>query len=280
METDKIYLGDAYDLIKQIPDKSVDLIVTDPPYELSSKGAGCFGNKERNYHAEYGSLSFKESQKQAKEESKQSYREDRSMIAIRKEISNISYGFDYSIMDDFVRVCRIPNIYVWCSRSQLSHILDFFEGMGLSTDVLEWHKTNPIPTCGSSYLHDTELCVFARANGVFFGGSFKTKYHFFVSKTNQADKADFEHPTIKPLPFIRNMIENSSERGGLILDPFAGSGTACEAAKELGRHYIGFEINPKWHKIAADRLNGITANGQTSLLDTDFGLLAGEAKKP
>ena len=71
------------------------------------------------------------------------------------------------------------------------------------------------------------------------------------------------------------MVENSSERGGLVLDPFAGSGTTCMAAKELGRDYIGFEINPKWHKIAVDRLNGITANGQTSIF-TDFNELEKE----
>ena len=46
--------------------------------------------------------------------------------------------------------------------------------------------------------------------------------------------------------------------GGLILDPFAGSGTTCAVAKRLGYGYLGFEINPKWHKVACDRLNGIT----------------------
>ena len=47
-------------------------------------------------------------------------------------------------------------------------------------------------------------------------------------------------------------------RGGLILDPFVGSGTTCVVAKRLGYDYLGFEINPKWHAVAIDRLNGIT----------------------
>lgn len=46
--------------------------------------------------------------------------------------------------------------------------------------------------------------------------------------------------------------------GGLIFDPFVGSGTTCVAAKELGLKYIGFEINPKYYEIAKDRLNGVT----------------------
>jgi len=63
--------------------------------------------------------------------------------------------------------------------------------------------------------------------------------------------------------------------GGVILDTFTGSGTTCVAAKELDRKYIGMEIDPEYHKIAVNRLNGITANGQTSIF-TDFDLLEKE----
>ena len=55
----------------------------------------------------------------------------------------------------------------------------------------------------------------------------------------------------------------------IVLDCFSGSGTTCVAAKELNRRFIGIEINPRYHKISVDRLNGITANGQTSIF-TDF----------
>lgn len=48
-----------------------------------------------------------------------------------------------------------------------------------------------------------------------------------------------------------------------------GSGTTAVACKELGRNFIGFEIDKKFHKIAVDRVNGITANGQTTIF-TDF----------
>jgi len=57
-----------------------------------------------------------------------------------------------------------------------------------------------------------------------------------------------------------------------LIEFFKWSGTTCVAAKELGRHYIGFEINEKWHRIAVDRINGADANGQTPLF-TDFDLL-------
>ena len=48
-----------------------------------------------------------------------------------------------------------------------------------------------------------------------------------------------------------------------------GSGTTAVAAKELGRQYLGFEIDEKWHRIAVDRVNGIDKRGQTSIF-TDF----------
>lgn len=58
--------------------------------------------------------------------------------------------------------------------------------------------------------------------------------------------------------------------GGLVLDPFVGSGTTCVCAKRLGLNYIGFEINPKYHKIAVDRINGINQKGEMNLLDMNF----------
>ncbi len=79
------------------------------------------------------------------------------------------------------------------------------------------------------------------------------------------DKAKFEHTTIKPLQIITNIITNSSSEGNIVLDPFMGSGTTAVACKNLGRQFIGFEKNPKWHKIAEDRLNNIQANGQISM---------------
>ena len=55
--------------------------------------------------------------------------------------------------------------------------------------------------------------------------------------------------------------------GGLVFDPFVGSGTTCLAAKHLGLNYIGFEINEKYYKIACDRLNGINQKGEMNLFD-------------
>ena len=55
--------------------------------------------------------------------------------------------------------------------------------------------------------------------------------------------------------------------GGLVFDPFVGSGTTCLAAKHLGLDYIGFEIDEKYYKITIDRLNGINQKGEMNLFD-------------
>lgn len=61
-----------------------------------------------------------------------------------------------------------------------------------------------------------------------------------------------------------------SNGGGVILDPFVGSGTTCLVAKRLGVKYLGFEINPEYHEIAIKRLQGENARGELNLFDIDY----------
>lgn len=152
---------------------------------------------------------------------------------------------------------------------QLGKIINYYENKKCNIDVLCWHKDDPIPMCGNSYLSDTEYCIFAREPKVPLFGEVNTKRKFYVSHCNREDKYKYKHPTIKPLQIIKNLIINSSKEGDLILDCFSGSGTTCVASKELNRRFIGIEIEPEYHKISLDRLNGMTADGQISF-DTDI----------
>lgn len=104
-----------------------------------------------------------------------------------------------------------------------------------------------------------------REKGTLISGTYKTKSKFYVSTVNKKDKKEFKHPTIKPLELVKNHIINSSKENDIILDCFCGSGTTCVAAKELGRKFIGIEIDPEYHKIAINRLNGINEEGQLSI---------------
>jgi DNA modification methylase len=62
------------------------------------------------------------------------------------------------------------------------------------------------------------------------------------------------HPTQKPLPVLLPLVETFSAPGGLVLDPFAGSGSSLVAAKTLGRDWLGIELDPGYHAAATARL--------------------------
>lgn len=251
-----ITLGDSYKLIKEIPDKSVDLVIIDPPYEFdTSGGGGAFGTKKRK-HEEI-------------KIAKKTYRQNDDKIKNREEIAHLGMGIDYEILDELDRIMKKINIYIWCSKKQVRKLLQHYEEKECNIDILTWHKDNVLPTANNSYMNDTEYCIFAREEGVKVNGEVATKNKFYITHTNVLDKRKYKHPTIKPLKIIKNLIINSSKENDIILDCFSGSGTTCVAAKELGRRFIGIEIEPEYHQISLDRLNGILANGQISF-DTDI----------
>lgn len=239
MDSNKIYFGNCYELIKQVPDHSVDLIYTDVPYLMHmGKTTGFLDTPARNKRKE--------------------------------DIDPISNGFDMSILDEFCRVCKKIYCYIWCSKDQILPIGNYFAEKGCSFNILVWCKTNPIPFANNTFLPDIEYCLVCREEGTKLNNDISLKSKWYCSKTNLDDKNLYSHPTIKPLELVRRHILHSTLPGDLVLDPFVGSGTTAVACKELQRDFIGFEINEDYYKIAVDRLNGVSANGQMSLLDTDF----------
>lgn len=222
MNYDYIEQGDCLELMKQIPDKSVDLVVTDPPYDIyAGKGGGCFGTRQA-----YSDIEF------------------------------ISNGFSEAILDELCRIMKKINIYLFCSQKQIIPLLDYFvKGKGCNWNLLCWHKTNPVPACGNKYLTDTEFILFFREKGVPIHGEFKTKFTYYVTPLNTKDKKEFGHPTVKPLEIVQNLIVNSTNEGDIVLDPFLGSGTTAVAAINTNRHYVGFELDKTYFKVACDRLD-------------------------
>lgn len=227
-----ITLGDSYKLIKDIPDKSIDLIITDPPYEIITTGAGIL--------------------------------KDRKTRFLDNIQGKLDRGINEEILDEFCRVMKRINIYIWCSKAQIKKYLDYFLAKTNLYEILIWHKTNPVPTINGTYLCDKEYCLFFRDKGVELKGTVENKRTVWTTKCNVEDKKKYKHPTIKPLSIIKTLIENSSNKGDIVLDCFSGSGTTCVAAKELERQFLGIEIDPEYHKISLDRLHGILADGQIS----------------
>lgn len=224
MEQDKIYLGDCLELMKEIPDKSIDLIVTDPPYLVTTTGAGIYKKSDKEYVKEL-------------------------------EKANITNGFSAQILDELCRVMKKINIYLFCSQEQIISLLDYFVTQRkCNYNILSWHKVNPVPACGNKYLTDTEFVLFFREKGVKLYGSVETKSTYWVTPLNTKDKKVWGHPTIKPIGIVETLVTNSSDRGGVILDPFIGSGTTAIACIKNNRHFIGFEIDDNYYKTACKRI--------------------------
>lgn len=229
----RVLQGDCLELLKEIPDSTVDLIITDPPYEIVSGGAGgAFGADKRSYHKQYAGL---------------------DAVTARKNGIKCS-GFDLAVLDELCRILKRINVYIWCSKLQVRKLLNYFEERGCVTDILTWHKTNPPPTCNNTYLSDTEYLIFARQKGVKLYGTYATKKKYYVTPTNKADKAKYKHPTIKPLDIIQNLVINSSVEGDVVCDPFMGSGTTGVACANTGRRFIGMEIDAEFYEIAKQRV--------------------------
>ena len=237
-ELNKIYCEDSYKAIKEIPDKSIDLIVTDPPYLIENTTAGGGSNLAKSIQSMNDEL----------------------------ESGILTEGVKEEILTEFMRVMKKPNIYIWCNHKQIPMYLDFFVNRnGCSFDILIWNKTNATPLFNNKYLTDKEYCLYFRKGGYCNPKDYESAKTVFYQPINIKDKETFKHPTCKPTNIIKTIIENSSKPNDIVLDCFMGSGTTALCCKELNRNYIGFEIEPKWCKVANDRLNGIDANGQISL---------------
>lgn len=224
---------DSYIAIKDIPDKSIDCIYTDIPY-LYQKGG------------ESGSLL------------------GQRMVQMRESLKDISKGIDYTILDDFVRIMKKINIFIWCSKAQILDIMNYFDRFDLNYEILVWCKTNPVPK-NNSWLSDIEYCLFFREKNFPLNEGYHLKTKYDISPINKSDKDLYNHPTIKPLSMVRRHLEHATKEGDLIFDPFHGSGTVGEACRDLGRDFIAFEIDEKHCQTANDRYNGIDASGQTSI---------------
>lgn len=235
-----IQLGDCYELIKDIPDNSIDCIYVDIPYLFQEGGSG---------------------------HSRIALQVKKMKMDLQK--AGIYNGINYSIFYEFIRILKNINCFIWCSKEQIYPILNWFnENTDCTYQILTWNKTNPVPMCNGNWLSDIEYCLYFN-RGTKLNDGYDIKSKWFTSALNQNDKILYKHPTIKPLELVKRHLLHTTKENDIVLDCFAGSGTTCVACKELNRRFIGMEVNREYHKIACDRLNGINADGQMSIF-TDF----------
>jgi len=221
----KVIQGDCLEVMKGIPDKSVDMVLTDPPYLINGNG----------FKARGGFLG------------------ERAVIS---NIENIKDGFDFEVLKEMERVCKKINFYIYCNKNLLCDLIVYYKNHSkkLFIDILTEHIKNPTPFCNNTYLNDTDYILYVRESGVNVRGKYADKIKYKIKTTNTRDKKLYNHPTCKYPELLENYIINSSDENDIVLDPFAGSGTIGVACKNLNRNYILIEKEPEYVKICNDRL--------------------------
>lgn len=152
------------------------------------------------------------------------------------------------------------NIFVWCSKMQIPDIMNYFINKGCFFEVLVWCKTNPTPRTNNTWLPDIEYCLYFREEGVPLNDGYDLKHKFYTAPINKKDKDTWHHPTIKPLKIVENHILHTTKEHDVVLDCFMGSGTTGVASIKNNRDFVGVEINPKFYKIAEERISQTIPN--------------------
>lgn len=226
------YNGDSLELMASMPDKSVDFILSDIPYELELNGGGS--------HGDFAS---------------------RKQIQSRKNSSLyfVSQGIDYDkVFTEFERICRRVNICVFCSNKQVGKIMTWWENKGYTATLLVWDKPNPIPLGNGCYINNLEFIIYVRTKGVTYNSlgydmQLKTFHH---TPPNAQERI---HETEKPVGLLQHLLLLHSNEGDVIFDPYAGSFTTAIACHKEKRKFIGCEILPKYYEPAVKRLKWVTA---------------------
>lgn len=227
----KIHLGDSLELMKLLPDNCVDLIVTDPPY-IVAKGKINKGVDDSRMIKSVGKLNY--------------------------GLEGINNSFDMeNYFMEWERVCKKFNAFLFCSNDQLFELLSFAKEYNLISTVLIWHKRNAVPFAGNVWRPDLEYIVHIKEEGALCYGDSKEKSKIYISPT---EVSKYGHPTEKPMDLIKRYIKIGSNENDIILDPFMGSGTTANACIHLDRQFIGYEIEPKYHVIACERVERAKGN--------------------
>lgn len=167
--------------------------------------------------------------------------------------------FDLDMFLEQVYRVTSGTIIIFCNDTQLSKIMQFFRDKQniskhkISIRQLVWAKINPSPIHGKyMYLSGCENAVWVRKKGATFNAHCKSNVFRHPCGRSKL------HPTEKNHKLLKELILDNSNEGDIVFDPCAGSGAHLLCAKELGRNYVGCELDKEFYDIANDRLKDST----------------------
>lgn len=222
---------DCLELLKSIEDDEVDLVLIDPPYEISRKTNFKTGKAKHN-----GS--------------------DRLRISM--DFGGWDYHFPH--MEEVMRECyRVlkqgGTIICFYDLWKITTLKEYMEKADFKQlRFIEWIKTNPVPINSKiNYLTNSREIAIAGVKGG--RPTFNSAYDKGIYEYPVYHDTDRFHPTQKPVELISALIEKHSKQGDTVLDCFSGSGTTAVSCLETGRNFIGSEIDRTYYEKSIDRIN-------------------------
>ena len=233
----KIHHGDCLEVMKDIPDGSVNLVVTDPPYGINF-------NSNYRKHSELKSVGG----------------------ILNDGTENIS--FLRSVANEIFRVLRNDSHLYWFTRwdkvdEQKPMLSDL--GFDVKNNII-WVKNNwSMGDLKGSYASQYECILFCNKGAHNLNGVNGRSRHSDIINFDRVPSNNLLHSHEKPIALIDFLIKKSSQKGDTVLDPFLGSGTTAVAAYNADRSYIGIELDNDYYEIANKRINETMA--QTNIFD-------------
>ncbi|MNK33754.1 Modification methylase RsrI [compost metagenome] len=245
----RVYCEDALAGLARIPDGSVDLILTDPPYNLGK---------------DYGNASDQQSVADYLRWTEQWI--DAALPKLKANGSLyifLTWRYSPEIFVMLKQRMAMMNEIIWDRR---------VPSMGGSVrSFSSVHDTIGFFVKRKDYYFDLDAVRIAydaatkkaRSRSIFIGAKwlevgYNPKDLWSVSRLHKEHPERADHPTQKPLEIIERMVKASCPPGGVVLDLFMGSGTTALAAKRCGRDFVGFELNPDYCAIIEQRLAALT----------------------
>ena len=233
---------DCMEAMKNIPSNSVDLILTDPPYNLGlfMKGRATNLKAMRNNFfgaAGWDNLTFEEWKK--------------VMENLFSELSRIIKDSGSVIM--FMSIIKVESIILLAEKYGF-----YYKTTGI------WHKKNPMPrNMNLHFINSTEAWLYFtyKTHTGTFNNKGKAIHDFFeTSITPVSEKKYGKHPTQKPVKLLKTFISLLTNEGDVVFDPFCGSGSSGVAAISMNRKFIGADVNEEYCNITNKRIKQVVKN--------------------
>lgn len=241
----RIHCEDALQGMARIPDASIDLLIADPPYGLGKD----YGNDSDKLDAD----AYLHWTEQWVDAALPKLKASGSLYIF------LTWRYSPEIFVMLKKRMTMINEIIWDRR---------VPSMGGSTRRFSSvHDTIGFFAKARDYYFDLDPVRIpydaetkkARSRSIFVGAKwlelgYNPKDVWSVSRLHREHRERADHPTQKPLEIVERMVKASCPPGGVVLDPFMGSGTTAAAAKRCGRNFVGFELNPVYCELIENRL--------------------------